>query len=132
MNKVKTFILLIPFIGMLCWAMYYATFVKNATEVILPITGYDPRNLLSGHYIEFQIDWSKANCRQADWHGSCPKSEFQGINRYYVPENKARELEYLINNNQYTSEILFAYETGMRPVAKELLINGQPVLGGRK
>lgn len=126
MNKIKTLILLIPFIGMCCWVFYYAHFVKNATEVILPITGYDPRNLLSGHYIEFQIDWSKANCRQADWRGSCPRGDFRGVNRYYVPENKAHELERLINNNRFVSEIVFAYKPGTRPVAKELLIDGQP------
>ena len=126
MNKIKTFILLLPFIGMCCWAFYYAHFVKNATEVVLPITGYDPRNLLSGHYIEFQIDWSKANCRQAEWKGICPTRDFSGVNRFYVPENRARELERLINNNQYKTEILFAYKPEMRPLAKELLINGEP------
>ena len=126
MNKIKTFILLIPFIGLCCWGMYYAHFVKNATEVVLPITGYDPRNLLSGHYIEFRIDWAKANCRQADWNGACPKGDFSGVSRFYVPENKAHELERLINNHQYNTEILFAYQAGKRPVAKELLIDGKP------
>ncbi len=126
MNRIKTLFLFIPFIGMFSWAMYYGYFVKNATEVVLPITGYDPRNLLSGHYIEFQIDWSNANCQQADWHGSCPKGDFRGVNRYYVPENKAHELERLINNNRFMSEIVFAYKTGKRPVAKDLLIDGEP------
>ena len=125
MNKIKTFILLIPFIGMCCWVMYYAYFVKNAVEVVLPISGYDPRNLLSGHYIEFRIDWAKANCRQADWRGTCPRGDFSGVSRFYVPENKAHELERFINNNQYDTEIIFAYRPGMRPVAKELLIRGQ-------
>ena len=126
MNKIKTFILLIPFIGMCCWVMYYAHFVKNATEVVLPITGYDPRNLLSGHYIEFRIDWSKANCHQAEWHGTCPRGDFSGVSRFYVPENKAHELERLINNNQHNTEIRFAYKPGMRPIAKDLLIDGKP------
>lgn len=125
MNKIKTFILMIPFIGMCCWAMYYAYFVKNATEVVLPITGYDPRNLLSGHYIEFRIDWARANCHQANWHGTCPKGDFKGISRYYVPEAWAHELERFINNSQYETEIVFAYKSGMRPVAKDLLIRGQ-------
>ena len=126
MNRLKTFILLIPFIGMCCWVLYYAHFVKSATEVVLPITGYDPRNLLSGHYIEFKIDWSRANCRQADWRGTCPKGDFYGVSRYYVTENKVHELERMINSGQYDTEILFAYKPGMRPIAKELLINGQP------
>lgn len=132
MSKIKTLILLIPFIGMCCWVFYYAHFIKNATEVVLPITGYDPRNLLSGHYIEFQINWVQANCHQSDWNGICPKNDFRGVNRYYVPENQAHKLERLINNNQYQAEILFAYEPGVRPIAKELLIDGQPALHKRK
>ena len=126
MNKIKTFVLLIPFIGMCCWVMYYAHFVKNESEIILPIGGYDPRNLLSGHYIEFQIDWVKANCHQSNWKGSCPKGDFRGISRFYVPENKANELESFLNNGHFSTEIVFAYKAGFRPVAKELLIEGQP------
>ena len=125
MNKFKTFLLLLPFIGMCCWVMYYAHFVKTAQEVVLPITGYDPRNLLSGHYIQFQINWSAANCRQAYWDGTCPRGDFAGINRYYVPEDRASILERVINNADLATEILFAYRPGARPVAKELLINGE-------
>lgn len=126
MNKLKTLFLLFPFIGMFCWVMYYAHFVKNATEVVLPITGYDPRNLLSGHYIEFRINWAKADCHQANWNGQCPQSDFTGVNRYYVSEGRAKELERFINNNRFDTEIVFAYQNGQRPVAKELLINGRP------
>lgn len=126
MNKIKTLFLFIPFIGMCCWAMYYAYIVKNVPEVVLPITGYDPRNLLSGHYIEFHIDWSKANCYQNNWNGVCPKNDFSGINRFYIPENSAVELEHIINNSRFNTEIAFAYKAGTRPIAKELLINGRP------
>ena len=126
MSKIKNFILFIPFIGLCCWALYYVNFVEKAAEVVLPVTGYDPRNLLSGHYIEFQIDWSKANCNQADWNNVCPKNDFKGVNRFYVAENKAKELERFINNNFVATEIVFAYVAGARPVAKELLINGRP------
>jgi len=126
MSKIKNFILFIPFIGLCCWALYYVNFVEKAAEVVLPVTGYDPRNLLSGHYIEFQIDWSKANCNQADWNNVCPKNDFKGVNRFYVAENKAKELERFINNNFVATEIVFAYVAGARPVAKELLIDGKP------
>ena len=126
MNKFRTFILLLPFIALCCWGMYYVHFVKNATPVVLPIMGYDPRNLLSGHYIEFQIDWSRANCYQAEWKGICPTKDFSRVRRFYVPENKARLLEGFLNNNQYKTEIVFAYKKGFRPIAKEMLIENQP------
>ena len=125
MNKIKVFILLLPFMAICSWALYYANFVKNAPEVVLPITGYDPLNLLSGHYIEFRIDWKRANCHQSDWNGSCPISEFAKTTRFYVPENRAQELERIINNNRYKAEVVFAYEKGSDPVPKELLIDGK-------
>lgn len=125
MNKLKTLFLLIPFIGLCSWAMYYVHFVRNAPEVTLPITGYDPRNLLSGHYIEFRIDWSRANCQQADWNGLCPRNDFSGVNRYYVPESKAHELERFVNSTSFNTEIVFAYKKGFKPVVKDLLIEGQ-------
>ena len=125
MNKIKIFILLLPFLCLCSWAMYYANFVKHAPEVRLPITGYDPRNLLSGHYIEFRIDWKNANCNQLDWNGSCPRKDFDGVTRYYVPESQAHELERIINNQQFDTQMVFAYSKRL-VVAKELLIDGQP------
>lgn len=126
MNKIRTFLLMLPFLGLCVWTMYYTHFLKNATEVVLPITGYDPRNLLSGHYIEFQINWYEADCYQSNWNGHCPKAEFVGINRYYVPESQALKLERMIGNSNNLAEIVFAYQVGTKPVAKELLINGKP------
>lgn len=122
-NKITNIFLLIPFVLICAWGMYYAHFVKNNADVILPIQGYDPRNLLSGHYIQFQINWDKADCFQLNWNGVCPKRDFAGIDRYYIPEDKAQQLERLINSDS-DAEILFAYKKGMRPIAKDLKING--------
>ena len=126
MNRIKIFFLLFPLIGICVWAMYYDQFVQTSAEVVLPITGYDPRNLLSGHYIEYRIDWARADCSQLDWQGTCPREDFVGVHRYYVPENKARTLERLINSSHIEATISFAYRSGFRPVAKKLLINGKP------
>ena len=125
MSKLKIFFLLLPFIGVTGWMMYYANFVQNAQEVILPVTGYDPRNLLSGHYIEFNIDWLKADCHQVDWNGSCPTDSFRGVNRYYVPENRAKQIEALINRGDISAEVVFAYQKGKKAIVKDLLFNGQ-------
>ncbi|WP_367898964.1 GDYXXLXY domain-containing protein [Leptospira sp. WS58.C1] len=35
--------------------------LRNGKVLILPITGYDPRDLLSGHYLRFQIDRKYSN-----------------------------------------------------------------------
>ena len=149
-NKIVGILLALPFVLVCSWAMYYANFVSHAEDVTLPIRGYDPRNILSGHYIQFQIDWDIANCHQSDWNGICPRNEFKGINRYYVPENKAKSIERAINRtnqgvglvyfpvgehvnsdlamlsqtSRAAAEIVFAYKKGKRPIAKDLLING--------
>ncbi len=124
MNKIKYFFLLLPFIGLCCWSFYYTNFIKHAVTVVLPVTGYDPRNLLSGHYLEFQVDWKKANCYQADWNGICPKHAFLKANRYYIPEKYASRLEDAINSGKNT-KIVFSYKKDYRPIPKELLINEQ-------
>lgn len=126
MNKIKVFVLLLPFVVLCSWALYYACIVKNSPTVTLPITGYDPRDLLSGHYIEFRIDWAKADCYQLDWDGVCPKADFAGVTRFYVPERNTRELERIINDRAHKTEIKFSYkDSKTRPIPKELLIDGK-------
>ncbi|TGJ98593.1 GDYXXLXY protein [Leptospira langatensis] len=40
--------------------------LRNGKVLILPITGYDPRDLLSGHFLRFQIDpsYSESVCNE--------------------------------------------------------------------
>jgi len=122
MNKqLSAVLLLCPFLVLAGWSMYYLSFTKKAPEVVLPIRGYDPRNLLSGHYIQFQIDWASADCHQADWNGVCPRTDFKGVDRYYVPEDEALPLERKINAG-YPAKIVFSYEKGHRPIAKRLIV----------
>lgn len=121
-NKITTILLFIPFLAVTLWATYYLRFIEQNMEVTLPITGYDPRNLLSGHYIRYQIDWKNANCAQ--FKADCPVHEFAPSDRYYVPEDKARQLEHALNNRNVS--IVFAYRKGSKPIAKFLLIDGKP------
>ena len=116
--------LLLPFLIIFCWVMYYSNFVRNAKEVTLPILGYDPRNLLSGHYVDFRIDWVNADCMQLNWNGRCPVNDFSGVNRFYVPEKFAHRIERLLNSRS-SVQIVFAYEEGKTPVAKTMLIDGK-------
>ena len=44
-------------------------------EVTVRIAGYDPRDLLSGHYIAYTIDWENTDCGQFE-NGICPKEAF--------------------------------------------------------
>ena len=127
MNKEKyiVYLLLVPFVGVALWLSYFLVFMQHSTEIKLPITGYDPRNLLSGHYVAYQIDWNKADCTQADWQGVCPRSTFKTSYRFYVPEDTAAAIERAINRPEVRTEIIFSYQKGKAAVARDLLIDGQ-------
>lgn len=127
-NRFAVLFLSLPFLILSCWVFYAFYFVRTAQEVVLPVQGYDPRNILSGHYIRFQINWKEADCYQADWDGVCPVADFKGINTYYIPENQAASIEEKLQSSSYLTEIVFAYHPNHRPIAKELRINGQTVL----
>lgn len=50
-------VLLIPFLAMAYMTATNEMNYSRNTEYRLPITGYDPRNLLTGHYIVFRYAW---------------------------------------------------------------------------
>lgn len=125
MNKrLSLFLLFIPFVFFVCWTGYLALTFKEGAQVVLPITGYDPRNLLSGHYIDYRIDWKNANCRQFD-QGVCPRKEFDRARRVYVPEQYAAQLDKMLGLIGYQFDVVYAYKKGRLPIVKELLINGE-------
>ena len=48
---------ILPLVGLAgLWAMSANTY-RQGTEWEVPIEGYDPRDLLRGHYVEFSYDW---------------------------------------------------------------------------
>ena len=48
--------LLVPIICLVLLAIYKGIKVAIGKEMIIPITGYDPRDLLSGHYLIYRLD----------------------------------------------------------------------------
>lgn len=49
--------LLIPVVGLALLTAYKATVLKVGTVYTLPIRGYDPRDLLSGHYLIYGVEY---------------------------------------------------------------------------
>lgn len=124
MHKYLIYLLLLPFVFFVFWIGYLSSQVKDGQEIVLPISGYDPRNLLSGHYIDYQINWTRADCTQFG-DGTCPKQEFNQNGRVYIPEKYAARLEKMLNEPAYQFEVVYAYKPGHAPIVKELLINGR-------
>ena len=94
-------------------------------EIVLPIQGYDPRDLLAGHYLSYQIKWDEADCAQFE-DGVCPVETFPKEMRFYVPEHQAARLERILlqKDPMIIFQIVFAYKPHTMPIAKEMRING--------
>ena len=122
-----------PFIALIVWTISLYVQQSTGTEIKVAVMGYDPRDLLSGHYIRYTIDWEKTDCSQFP-NGICPKEEFCKQSRFgnqcrfYIPERHAEKLDRLFrrrNNTTMIFEVIYSYQAGGEPLAKKLLINGK-------
>jgi hypothetical protein len=115
-----------------------------------PISGYDPRDLLRGHYLTYRIEWDPAPrpdgrpCREcclclergatrrvsriecagpARCDVLLAPDEERELSRFYVPEDEAQELERAVRAAR--GEIVLVERRGRLSI-KELLIDGRP------
>ncbi len=120
--------LFLPLFILLSWTGYLTYTSLTAQQVVIAIKGYDPLDLFSGHYIQYEIDWEKTNCRQFP-EGFCPKKSFANIpRRYYLPEQAAEQIDRLMQAQNTVSvrfDMVFSYIKGRQPIARMLLINNQ-------
>ena len=145
-------VLIIPIIALLTLAIYKKYVFTTGHQVILPITGYDPRDLLSGYYLIYNVEYDIKNiCQDKEYRedkvayiclnprkfsyikpytcdlfikGACHNLNFKaGIERYYVPKGQAKKLEALVRSNK-ASIVLSVTKSGDAQV-KDLLINGK-------
>ena len=136
-NKSLLFILLIPVICLFVWNCFLWYDKDSGTEIIVRIMGYDPRDLLSGHYIRYRIDWNKTDLQQFE-NKSYKKDDFvDSLNktsyRFYVSERHAKYLDKLLmeswdekEEDKKKVEVVYSYKKGKHPIAKKLLVDGQP------
>ena len=144
--------MLIPVLFFIVWAGRLYLQVEDGEKVRLAIQGYDPRSLLSGRYILYQIDWDKTdpdelnrllfycnvsvqkNCNSNTYDGKehCWWSDYKWDNlvgrrqRFYIPEENANRLDRLFSGRKHLFEVTYSCQEGRRPVADELLIDGKP------
>ena len=93
--------------------------IDKGNLVSVPIMGYDPRDLLRGHYLEYQIDTTKFN-----------RSEYPECylptgtdNRFFIPEESAEWLDQFFRSNKHQFSLLFSCQKGRKAIATELLID---------
>lgn len=148
-KKALIVVLILPII-----ALFILTFKKQSVKAFghkieLPITGYDPRDLLAGHYLVYRIKDSEQLCSgfqdskevflclntmsvsdkrptscKIFVRGECFHNSFRApsIERYYVPQEQAAKLEQLIQRGN-ASIVVSVSEQG-EAVVEELLVNG--------
>lgn len=124
-NKLYLAGLFLPLLCFLAAVGIYEHRQNRAYEIVVPVSGYDPRSLIAGHYILLSVDESRIDCAQFP-DKSCPPAGFFEKNyKYFTPERDARLLENLIREQANTTELVFTVHPGQPPQIKDLLINGK-------
>ncbi|MBQ7413030.1 MAG: hypothetical protein IJV07_01995 [Alphaproteobacteria bacterium] len=122
----KKYVLLIlvclPTLFFCLWTFQLSGQVENARLVTVPLRGYDPRDLLAGHYIQYDIDRNQFNVRD---YPDCRLPNRWQERRFYIPEKDAEVLDTLFRQNQSRFSIVFACQEGRKAIAKQLLIDGR-------
>jgi uncharacterized membrane-anchored protein len=147
-SKMLVFAILFPIVLLLGFMLHKQRVVSQGARVILKIVGYDPRDLLSGHYLIYNVDYGVTPTCTSETHlaeafvclsdktfrfgsvrncdlaiaGKCEQSRFvAGIERFYVPQENARELEQHVMGRNASIEL--AIKNGQAQVV-DLLIEG--------
>ncbi len=59
--RAALFVVVIPVGFMATWLLSLVVALTQAQEVTLAVKGYDPRDLLSGHYLRYQVDYGSGD-----------------------------------------------------------------------
>lgn len=128
MNKslMKTAIIL-PLICLISWVVFLQYQIMQKESIRLYVSGYDPRDILSGHYLSLQIDSEKNGCRYERESDKiiCQGHPFKRVYKYYVEEEKGTILEGMIAKKNPTMELEFTLSTFGLPQIKSFYIDGQ-------
>ena len=113
----KTKILLaLPVAVLLAWVAALQISFSTAEKIVLPVEGYDPRDLLRGRYLRVRMLYP------AD---SPHKDCCNNIRRFYVSENKAFKLERALNGSAVKAEMVVALPKYGAPAPVDLLLDGK-------
>jgi uncharacterized membrane-anchored protein len=69
-RKYQIIAIFLPLVAMSIWVGSYAFVRQTAREFTFPIAGYDPRDLLSGHYLQYRVDYKlplKCEMNAPEW-----------------------------------------------------------------
>lgn len=116
------FWLAVPFLALVIWTASIEIHYLNMPKVRVAVQGYDPRDLLSGHYLNLQPNWQETDCSQFT-DNVCPEAEFQRVYRFYLDEDAAKFLDRRMFSNAQRFELEFSYSKNRQPLIREMYIN---------
>jgi len=69
MSKTKI-LLFLPVFVLLGWTLSVQSMIAEGTKLDLPVRGYDPRDILAGHYLSVSVDYDSfpSECENEDRH----------------------------------------------------------------
>lgn len=144
----------LPIIVLLGLMLYKQSIINTGQSVTVDIVGFDPRDLLSGHYLRYNIDYNSRNqctppppssqqtvrlCLEPERYffnhpaaqchlyveGVCSKTGFKaGIERFYIPEHAASQLDRLVRDARGTLQLRVNAQG--KAVIETLFIDGEP------
>ncbi|MBP9707887.1 MAG: GDYXXLXY domain-containing protein [Oligoflexales bacterium] len=75
-NTLKKFVFILPLLVIALWIGKWQLKVLTGLTVSLPIEGYDPRDLLSGHYLQYSVNYGQeVKCKDDGPMHVCLKSD---------------------------------------------------------
>ena len=154
-QKILALALIFPIIALMGWVGMNSYRLKMSQELILPVEGHDPRDLLSGYYLRYRVIYgvkcpkiTKTRvtayiCFEPKKYittvkpidctlfvkGRCfaGKNGFQAnVDRYYVPEKNAKKLTRFFTKSNDKSVVLSVTKAG-NVLVKDILIDGQSI-----
>lgn len=118
-------VLALPTLALMIWQSTLWIERAGGNDVEVAISGYDPRDLLLRHYLNYRIDWEKTDCTQFQ-EGHCLRADFCDPCRFYLPEKDAKMLHKRLAhaNQQHQFTLIYRYRPNRFSFAKTLLLNG--------
>ncbi len=159
-GRLTAIAVLIPLLGLLALIGRAEYAVRHGPTWVIAIEGYDPRDLLHGHYLRYRYAFSfqgedtcgtpssldpacclcltrtsadgrnpavrQVWCSEADdvCDGVLRVEDVQPQQRYYVPEDRALELEEALRTRGAALELTIGPDG--RPAVRDLLLEGRP------
>ncbi len=113
-------VLLLPLIFFVSWSGSLAWQQTYSPTYEVVINGYDPRDIVYGKYIRFRYDWENPESQKPE-----DKDNLPIFGRFYVPENKAYNLEQMMRDetlrNKFKASVVIY---GKKNSIKKLTIDG--------